>query len=170
MLALLSLVVLPVRLAAESRVTLVRPWLSARADRQPGSRRRRTRKPSSAASAIEQPTRSRGSLADYLGRNGAVAGAGRSGSGRCTVREATRTKRSQRNNDSSSKGSSVCMQGQGFAYVARRSQATGSSSFLATQSQGVAPAEYAATAAGFGISTRIRRASWKATSTSTSPR
>lgn len=50
-------------------------------------------------------------------------------------------------------GIQVCMQGQGFDYVPEETSA-GLLFFLATQSQGVEPADYAATE-GFGISTRF---------------
>ena len=89
------------------------------------------------------------SLADYLGRNAVVPGAGGAGPGGARfVFDSDEVAEEQQ---LIQQAIQRCMQGQGFTYVPEE-VGDGLRTFLATQNQGVSPAEYAATA-GFGIST-----------------
>jgi hypothetical protein len=97
---------------------------------------------SSSSSETEQRT-----LADYLGN--AAGGRGQGGQGGFGGDEDEALAQQRR----IQQGIQVCMQGQGFTYVPEEA-GDGLQFFLATQSQGVKPADYAATE-GFGISTRF---------------
>ena len=99
-----------------------------------------------AASSSNSDTEPR-TLADYLGNGADARGQGGQGGFGGDEDEAVAQQRLIQ------QGIQVCMQGQGFAYSPEE-PGDGLQFFLATQSQGVEPADYAE-AEGFGISTRF---------------